>query len=376
MAQTKTDKLIRVTSKKERRQFINFPYKLYEKDQYWVPPLKIEQKDLLNTDKNPFFNNADIVLFLVFRNGNVCGRIAAVEDRRYNDYHKTKTGFFGFFECIDDRQVAKQLLQAASEWLKERGLTEIIGPASPGMMDEIGILVDGFDYYPSILMPYNKPYYDELLKAEGFQKETDLYAFRVTKEEIELERFHKASKILEKRYPNLEIREVNLKKIDREVQIVRHIFNSAWSGNWGFIPLTEEEFSHLADDLKLILEPKYAHIAEMDGKPVAFSIALPDLNQALKHLNGRLLPFGIMKLLWYQRKIDSFRTALMGVLPEYQGKGIDALLNLRAIENGLEAGITSSELGWVLEANTNMIHVAERLGAHIEKTYRMYHKKL
>jgi GNAT superfamily N-acetyltransferase len=376
LAQTKADKLIRVTTKKGRRQFINFPYKLYEKDQYWVPPLKLEQKDLINTDKNPFYNNADIALFLVKRSGQVCGRIAAVEDRRYNNYHKARTGFFGFFECINDQQVAEQLIEAASGWLKERGLTEITGPASPGMMDEIGILVDGFNYYPSILMPYNKPYYDDLLKAEGFKKEMDLYAFRVTQEQVELSRLQRARKIVTKRYPDLKIRQVNLKKIDREVQIVRHIFNSAWSGNWGFIPLTEEEFSGLAADLKLILDPKYAHIAEMSGKPVAFSIALPDLNQVLHHLNGRLLPFGIVKLLWYKRKINQIRTALMGVLPEYQGKGIDALLHLEAIENGIETGMISSELSWVLESNTNMIHVAERLGARIEKTYRMYRKEL
>jgi len=273
--------------------------------------------------------------------------------------------------------VVNQLIEAASGWLKERGLTEIMGPANPSMMDEVGILVDGFEYYPSILMPYSKRYYDSLLKSEGFEKEMDLYAFRMLKEDLAYERMQRAEKIVRKRYPELQIRQVNLKKIDREVQIVREIFNSAWSGNWGFIPLTEEEFATLADDLKLILDPKLAHIAEMDGKPVAFSIALPDLNQALRHVkNGRLLPFGIFKLLWYQRKINRIRTALMGVLPEYQGRGIDALLHLRAIDNGLEEGMQSSELGWVLESNKNMIQVAKRLGAHIEKTYRMYRKDL
>jgi GNAT superfamily N-acetyltransferase len=224
-------------------------------------------------------------------------------------------------------------------------------------------------------MPYSKSYYDRLLKAEGFEKEMDLYAYRIS-QETAFENNKRAREIVTKRYPNLEIREVDLKNIKREVQIVRHIFNEAWSGNWGFIPLTEEEFSNLADDVKMILDPKFAHIAEMDGKPVAFSIALPDLNQALRHLNGRLLPFGLFKLLWYQRKINRIRTALMGVLPKYQGKGIDALLHLEAIENGPAKGMKTSELGWILETNTNMIRIAERLGAHVEKTYRMYRKDL
>ncbi|MBN2730905.1 MAG: GNAT family N-acetyltransferase, partial [Balneolaceae bacterium] len=165
-------------------------------------------------------------------------------------------------------------------------------------------------------------------------------------------------------------------KIDQEVQIVRDIFNKSWSENWGFIPLTENELSALADDLKMILDPKFAHIAEVDGKPIAFSVALPDLNQALRHMNGRLFPTGVFKLLWHKRKIDQVRTALMGVIPEYRGKGIDALLHLKAIENGRKEGVNSSELSWVLETNTNMIRVAERLGAHIEKTYRLYRKSL
>ena len=372
----KTNELISVTSKKERKEFLKFPYSHYKNDKYWVAPLLMEQKKLIDEDKNPFYNNADIGMFLVRQNGEVCGRIAAIEDRRYNEYHDAQTGFFGFFECIDDQTVASLLIKAATGWLNDRGLTEVMGPANPSMMDEIGILVEGFDEYPSILMPYHKPYYDGLLKTEGLEKEMDLYAFRITQETVAIDRMRRAGQIVKKRIPELEIREVNLKKIDREVQIVRDIFNRSWSENWGFIPLAEEELEMLADDLKMILDPKFAHIVEVDGEPIAFSVALPDLNQALRHMNGRLFPTGIFKLLWYQRKINRVRTALMGVIPEYRGKGIDALLHLQAIENGRKAGINSSELGWVLETNTNMIRVAERLGAHIEKTYRMYRKEL
>lgn len=370
--QPETSEIKLVTTKKERKKFVNFPYAHYEDDEYWVAPLKMEQKGLIDIQKNSFYENADIALFLASRDGQVCGRIAAIEDRRFNEYHGTNTGFFGFFECIDDKSVAKYLMKAVRGWMKDRGLTKILGPSNPGMMDEIGILVDGFDEYPGFLMPYHKDYYDRLLTSIGFEKEMDMYAYRVTQDSVNIDRARRAGKIVKKRYSELNIRQVDMKNLDEEVQIVREIFNQAWSKNWGFIPLTENEFSDLADDLKLILNPRYAHVAEMDGEPVAFSVALPDLNQALKHMNGRLLPVGIFKLLWYKRKIDSIRTALMGVVPEYQGKGIDALLHLQAIENGLEDGKMSSELGWVLETNDAMKHVAERIGAHIEKTYRMY----
>lgn len=365
-----------VTTDDEREQFLEFPYRHYQDDEHWIPPLKMEQKKLINTKKNPFFKNADLALFLAEQNGEICGRIAAIEDRRYNDYHNTQVGFFGFFECIDDVATAKLLFRVATDWLRERNLTSIMGPANPGMMDEIGILIEGFDYDPSFLMPYHKPYYDQLLKGVGLEKAMDLLAFRVTQDTVNRQRMERAEELVLKRLPNLKIRQVNLRDIKKEVQIVRHIFNQAWSQNWGFIPMSEDELEHLAKDLKLILDPNFAHIAEIDGEPVAFSIGIPDLNQALKHMDGTLWPTGIFKLLWYRRKINQIRTALMGVLPKHRGKGIDALLHKKAIVNGLETGFYSSELSWILETNTTMQHVAERLGAFIEKKYRMYSMEL
>lgn len=360
------------TTKQERKQFIDFPYEHYSEDEHWIAPLKIEQKKLIDEDKNPFYENGEIALFLAEQDGEICGRIAAIRDHRYNKHHNNKTGFFGFFECINDQSVADLLFKVAGDWLRERGHTDILGPANPSMMDEVGILVDGFEYDPSIMMPYHKPYYDQLIKGAGLHKEMDLYAFRVTQASVNLERMYRAEEIVRRRLPKLNIREIDTKNIDNEVEIVRHIFNEAWSGNWGFIPLTKAELEDLASDLKLILDPKVAHVAEVDNEPVAFSIALPDLNQALKHMDGTLFPTGIFKLLWHRRNIDQIRTALMGVLPKYQGKGIDALLHKEAIVNGREVGYNSSELSWVLESNKAMIQVAEKLGAHIEKTYRMY----
>lgn len=364
------------TTKKERKQFIDFPYQHYFEDENWIPPLKMEQKKLIDTENNPFYENGDIALFLAEQDGELCGRIAAIQDRRYNEHHQNKTGFFGFFECIDDQSVANLLFKVAGDWLKQRGHTDILGPANPSMMDEVGILVDGFEYEPSIMMPYHKPYYNALITNAGLEKEMDMYAFRVTQASVTLDRIYRAEEIVRRRLPKLRIREVDTKNLDQEVEIVRDIFNRAWSQNWGFIPLSKEELEDLAEDLKLILDPKVAHIAEIDGEPVAFSIALPDLNQALKHTDGTLFPTGIFKLLWHRRNIDQIRTALMGVIPKYQGKGIDALLHKEAIINGKEVGYKSSELSWVLESNKNMIRVAEKIGASIEKTYRMYTKEL
>lgn len=372
----KTNGVTLVTTKEERKQFLEFPYSHYEEDEHWIAPLRMEQKKLIDREKNAFYNNGNIAMFLAEQNGKVCGRIAAIEDHRFNDFHDSEIGFFGFFECIDDESVAKLLFKVATDWLAEKGYTDVLGPSNPSMMDEIGILIDGFQFDPSIMMPYHKPYYDKLIKSAGLEKEMDMFAFRVTQETVSFDRMYRAEEIVKRRYPRLRIREVDLKNIEQEVETVRKIFNEAWKDNWGFIPLTEEELAATANDFKMILDPKVAHIAEIGGEPIAFSIALPDLNQVLKKMDGNLFPFGIFKLLWHKRNINRIRTALMGVMPQYQGKGIDALLHKEAILNGREVGYKSSELSWVLETNTNMIRVAERLGAKIEKTYRMYRKEL
>ncbi|MCG2590683.1 GNAT family N-acetyltransferase [Rhodohalobacter sulfatireducens] len=365
-----------ITTEKDRKEFIEFPYRHYSHNKYWVAPLLMEQKKLINEKKNPFYNNAEIALFLAKLNGETAGRIAAIIDHRYNEFHKAKTGFFGFFESIDNHNTANLLFKVAEDWLREKGMEDVLGPSNPSMMDEIGILVDGFEKYPSILMPYHKPYYDKLAKKAGYEKEMDLLTYLVTQNSVDRERAERAVKIVKKRLPDLEIRKINMRKIKDEVHIIRDIFNEAWKNNWGFIPLSKEEFDALASDLKTIVDDDFAHIAEINGQPVGFSIALPDYNQIFRDMNGRLFPFGIFKLLWNKRKIDKVRTALMGVLPEYQGKGIDVLMHREAIQNGLEKGVHSSEVGWILENNIQMVRVAERIGGKLDKRYRMYSKKL
>ena len=365
-----------VTTKEEKKKFLHFPYKHYKDDEFWVAPLLIEQKKLQSTEKNPFFNNADIAFFYATLNNKPAGRIAAIIDHRYNRFHNTKTGFFGFFESIDKTETSNLLFKVAEGWLREKGMEQVLGPANPGMMDEIGILVEGFDKYPSILMPYNKSYYDKLLNEAGYKKEMDLLTYLVTQDSVDRDRANRAMEIVKKRLPGITIRKIKLKKIREEVAIIREIFNSAWKNNWGFIPLSTEEFDALAADLKTIVDDDFAHIAEIDGKPVGFSVALPDFNQIFRKMNGRLFPFGLFKILWNKRKINKIRTALMGVIPEYQGKGIDVLLHREAIENGLKKNVYSSEVGWILENNIQMVRVAEKIGGTIDKRYRMYSKNL
>lgn len=358
----------------ERKEFLSFPYSLYKEQPLWIPPLMMEQKKLIDTGKNPFYETADLAMFVATRNGKTAGRIAAIHNKAYNEHHGTNIGFFGFFDCIDDQKVCDLLVKAVGDWFSERGIYEVLGPTNPGMMDVIGVLVEGFEHEPGLLMPYNFPYYDSLLKNAGMEKAMDLFAYRVNKQTVTLDRMARAADIVRSRIPNLTIREVNLKDFEHEVAIIRHIFNRAWAKNWGFVPLSESQFKYLAKDLKTIIDTDFAHVAEVEGIPVAFSVALPDLNQALKHINGKLLPFGILKLLYYARKIHQIRTALMGVIPEFQGKGIDALLHKQTIENGLAKGFDSAELSWILESNVDMIRVAERIGASVEKRYRMYTK--
>lgn len=374
--QPNTNSIHLAESSDDRKGFINFSYTHYKEDEFWVAPLRVEQNKLIDTEKNPFFREAEIVLFNAFHNDQPAGRIAAVIDHRYNRYHQEKTGFFGFFECIERQSTADLLFKVAEDWLRERGMVRVMGPASPGMMDEIGVLVEGFDKYPTLLMPYSKPYYNSLITGAGYQKEMDLLAYLVTQDSVDRERAERAVKIVKSRLPGINIRPVNMRKIKKEVVIVRDIFNSAWKNNWGFIPLSKEEFDELAKNFKQLIDTDFAHIAEIDGKPVAFSIAFPDYNQIFKKMNGRLFPFGLLKILWYKRKISKLRTALMGVLPEYHGRGIDVLLHREAIENGLKRGVYSSEVGWILEDNIHMIRVAEKMGGTLDKRYRMYSKKL
>jgi GNAT superfamily N-acetyltransferase len=373
--QLKTNGVVIVTTKKEHKQFLELPYFLYKDNPNWVAPLRLLQSDLLNQKKNPFFKNAEMATFIAESDGKPAGRIAAIHNRTYNDYTGTNSGFFGFFECVDNQKVADLLFKVAEDWLKTRGVEQIFGPMSPNMMGEIGVLIEGFEHRPMFLMPYNFPYYDSLISNAGYSKHVDLLAYYLTKEATELDRAKKAQELVLRRYPSLQVRKVNLKDWKNELIIIREIFNSAWANNWGFTPISKEEFQFLVSDLRYILDPDLSLVVVDGTTPVAFSIGIPDINMILANMEGKLLPFGWFKLLSRLKKLDVLRLALMGILPDYQGRGIDALMNFHTIQNGLAKGYWAAEFSWLLETNTPVINLAERFGSVRTKRYRIYKKQ-
>ena len=366
-----------VSDKAEKQAFRDFIYSHYASDSHFIAPLKLDQSMLINTAKNPFYKHAEIELFLAIKNDNIVGRIAAVIDHRYNDHHKSKVGYFSFFECIDDPRVSNLLLRVVNDWLKERGMEYIQGPTAPGMMDVIGFLVEGFKVDPAIMMPYSKPYYPKLMESAGMDGIMDLLAYRVTRESVNFERVKRVEPLLRKKLGDtFTVRPLNTRKLKTEVPLITEMYNKAWENNWGYTPLSEDDFMLLAKSMKPILDTDLAVVAEVSGKPIGFFIAIPDLNQVLKKMDGTLFPTGIFKLLYNLRKIKDLRLALMGIVPEFQGKGVDALMEMQILEKALNKGYESAEMSWILESNIDMCRVAERTGAYIEKRYRMYGKKI
>lgn len=358
-------------------RFIRFPWRIYAEDDAWVPPLIADVRKLLD-GSHPFHEHADAEYFLAVRGDEVVGRIAAVVNHVYNEFHDTRTGFIGLFEAIDDAAVAAALLETAADWLRQRGMAEAMGPFNLSTNDELyspGILLDSFDRPPVLLMAHNPPYYRRLFEAAGWEKARDLLAYWLTSD-APPERLVRGVERMTRRIDGLELRQLELKRLDREVELIKEVYNSAWQRNWGFAPLTDAEIQHLAKELKPIVDERYALIAEVDGEPIGFALALPDYNQALRHVDGRLFPFGILKLLWYRRKIDRLRVFTLGLKPEYQRKGVDALFYLTIFRNGLGAGIHKAEASWILEDNWGMRRGLERMGGHVYKTYRVYRTEL
>jgi hypothetical protein len=372
-------KIRRVENETDRMNFIRLPWNIYKNDKYWVPPLIFDVRKNLDPKRNPFFKHAEIAMFLAEDDGRLVGRIAAIRNDNHNKFHHDKAGFFGFFECINDTEVSDLLFETACEWAHDKGFNEIIGPVNPSTNDECGLLIDGFNYSPVFLMPYNPSYYINLIESFGFQKAKDLYAYyipaEVIKNETVMKRLERMAEIIKKR-SDVTIRYINMKDLKNEVRKIEEIYNSAWEKNWGFVPLTTEEFDFMAESLKSVVDPKLVMFAEVNGVPAGFSLSLPDYNQVLKKMNGRVLPFGFIRLLTERRKIDMLRVIIMGFKPEFQKKGIDSVFYLETIRNGNKNGYSGGEISWVLEDNMPMRATAEKLGAYIYKTYRLYNKKL
>ena len=371
--------IVEVKSAYDKKRFIEFPYELLSGNKYWVEPLRFDVKNNLDTKKNPFYKHSRLKLWLAISEGKVVGRIAGIINDNHNEFHDEKTGFFGFFECVNDREISKKLFDMAAEFSRNEGMNILRGPVNPSTNDECGLLVDSFDIPPVMLMPYNPAYYKDLVTSYGFSKAKDLIAFDidryVIKDEKMMQKLERVANMIMKR-ENITFRNVNLKDFKNEVQKVREIYNDAWSKNWGFVPMTEEEFNFIADHLKMIVDPDFIQFAEHNGNPIGFSLAVPDINLAIKGLNGKLFPFGIFKFLTNKKKINRLRVIIMGVKKDYQKMGIDAGFYRDVIKAGDRKNYIGAEIGWVLEDNFAMRQTAEKLGAKPSKTYRIYDKAL
>mgnify|MGYP000601082033 CR=1 FL=1 len=372
-------KIIEVTTKKLKKQFIDFPHDLYQDDPNYVPEVFIGQKDLMNEKKNPFFKHSKAQLFLAKEGEQIVGRIAAIRNNNYNKFIGGGTkGFFGFFDVVEDYEVAKLLLDTASTWCTKENLTAIMGPTNFSTNDTAGLLVEGFDRPPVVSMTYNKAYFKVFLERYGFEKSMDMLAYHVTKEEANMKAVKLAGR-LEERLANrgITIRPLNKKKYWEEIAKLEKVYIKAWDKNWGFVPPTSEEFRHLGADLKLIADPDLVLLAEKEGKVVGFVGAIPDMNMVLKKVNrGRLFPTGIFKILFGKKKITRIRVLLLGVLEEYRGRGIEGILYAKVISNGLNKGYTQAEASWVLDNNEMMKRGVEGVNMTPYKRYRIYEKKL
>ena len=364
-----------VKSKSELNAFINLPWSIYRGNPNWVPQLRGDQKKLLNRSKHPFFDHAAAEFFLARRDGNYVGRIAAITNDAHVAFHDEPVGFFGFFECIDDNTVAQSLFSHAADWLRARDLQVMRGPVSYSMNDECGLLIEGFDTPPTIMMPYNPPYYMNLITAFGFQKAKDLLAYEITQETILSARLGRLAERIKQR-KNISIRPFVKKDLKQELQRVKEVYNSAWEKNWGFVPMSDREIDYMADDLIRIVEPELVLFAEIEGEPIAFILALPDFYAALKHANGRLFPFGLLKIMWHAKQIDTVRILAFGIKDAYRRQGIDGLLYYEVYRNGVEKGYRRAEMSWILEDNHLMNTAIENMGGQLSKRYRIYDYEL
>ena len=366
--------------RRDLRRFIDLPYQLHARDPIWVPPLRRDVELLLSRTRNPFFEHAEAEYFIAEQDGLVLGRVAAISNRLHNETHGDRVGFFGFFESINDQSVADALLNAASEWCRERNHDVLRGPTSFSVNDECGLLVQGFEASPTLMMPHNPRYYVQLVERAGFAKAKDLWVYQGGSEEHYVpvpERLARGTELIRQRQ-GITLRSLNLKDFDAEVERIKELYNAAWEKNWGFVPMTDHEIDHLADQFRPVVIPDMVPMAEKDGKLIGFGIALPDLNVVFRrHRSGRLFPM-IVDLLWSlkMQRIRRARILLLGVHPDYRGKGIDAMLYHRIWIKSAERQIYWGEAGWILEDNPAMNAGLEKMTFKVYKTYRLYDRAI
>jgi GNAT superfamily N-acetyltransferase len=364
---------VRALAPGDTTAFIKLQWRFYKNDPNWVPPLLMDRRKLLNVRKNPFYQHSEMQLFIADRDGEPVGRIAALTNENHNAAHGDTVGFFGFFECVDDAAVAKALFDAAAAWLRTKGRTVMRGPMNPSINDELGLLIDGYDAPPVILMTYNPRYYSALIDGYGFRKAKDLYAYLVRDEIVLTPKLERGQQLVRDRF-GVSVRDVNFKNMKHEIAILKNLYNNSWEKNWGAVSMTEAEFDFLADDLVQVLRgfEEFAIVLELKGAPIGFALCIPDINQLLiTNRRGWLLP-GAWKLLTGAKRINLVRILVLGLLPEYRGRGFDSVLYYEVISRGRKRGIGLGEASWILEDNVMINRGMELLNAQRYKTYRLY----
>lgn len=365
--------IVPVSSKREQKEFINFAWDHYRGDKNWIPPLRMDIKELLNYKKHPFYENAEIETFLAKQGSTVVGRIAAIIDHAHNKTHAEKRGMFGFYECTNDQQVSNLLFDAAKSWFADRDIHLMRGPMNPAMNYTCSLLIDGFDSTPAFMMTYNKPYYADLIEGFGFQKSQDLYAYYGHIDMLQ-DLDPKLQFVVDeciKRF-KVKTRRIEKKTFKEDVLTFVKIYNAALPGTWGFVPLSDSEIKHMAEGLKHLIVPDMTTIAEVEGKAVGCAFGLLDYNPLIKEIDGRLFPFGFLKLLFKRKSIQRIRLISTNVIPEYQRWGLGMVLMNRLVPDVLAWGIQDAEFSWVLESNKLSRGTLERGGTKLEKTYRIY----
>ena len=367
-----------VTTRRDLNTFVHLPWAIYRNHPLWVPPLKFDVRNRLDRAKNPFFEHAEAEYFLAFRDGDPVGRITAHYDRNFNRFQHNEWGMFGWFEARDDPLVAGALLDAAEEWLRDRKRDRMVGPLSFSTNDQdAGLLVDGFDREPLILNQWTQPYYPALLEGAGLTKAMDLYMWELWVDDrasVHPAIVRMAEEVKTKH--GIDVRGMRKRDLRAEVDRFLEVYNEAWERNWGFVPLTDEEVRHYAKELKPILDENWAFIAEKDGETVGAALTLPDYNQVLKHLNGRLLPIGWAKALYWRRKINRVRVFALGVKAKHQHTGVAAKLYTEHFDSAARTPQKGGEMGWILETNKSMNRAMEGMGGKIVSTYRLFEKEL
>jgi GNAT superfamily N-acetyltransferase len=368
-------RVVPVVSRKQKKQFLQLPWVIYQRDPLWVPPLRSMQREMVGIAPHPFYETNEIQLFIAYRGSEVVGRIAAILNHGHNQRYNEKRGFFGFFESIDDQEVASGLFDAVAAWFAERDIHQLRGPTNPSLNHEVGLLIDGFDKSPTFMMTYNPSYYVKLVEGYGFEKSQDLLSFYGHIDMLPKihERYGPVSEQIVDHF-GLKIRSLDQKRFMDDVTAFLNLYNESLVNTWGFVPMSDGEVRHMARGLRRLLVPELALVAELDGRVIGVLLGLPDYNPRIREINGRLFPFGFLHLLRNKRAIKKVRMISTNVLPEYQRMGVGLALMSALVPDALKYGLQEAEFSWVLESNSISLGSLTKGGAIVDKMYRIYDK--